>query len=163
VDAVTSPRSLEEPIGVISTRFSSVTLMMSRSPHRLYAGQLLTVVFMSTVVFLFLISQEDVQDLRFGAHESATTLKMKCYTFNGEVSCTPESIKAEHEKGNTVLKVGENPALKDAVVIGPKVQLVPWERVHNLEREIKHDSMKLNALASDRGAARFQLDIPIVE
>ena len=113
---------------------------------------------MSTVVFLFLISQEDLAEFRSGTGmlEGATALKMKCYTFNGEVSCTPESIKTEHAKGNTVLKVGENSALKDAVVIGPKVQLVPWERVHNLEKEIKHDSLKLNTLASDRGATRLQ-------
>ncbi len=111
---------------------------------------------MSTLVFLFLISQDDAQDLSSGGIlKSSTALKMKCYTFNGEVSCDSESVKTEHEKGNTVLKVGENSALKDAVVIGPKVQLVPWERVHNLEREIKHDSLRLNALASDGGESDF--------
>jgi hypothetical protein len=126
---------------------------MSRDTHRPRAIPLLAVISISTIVFLLFIGQEDRVEL--GAAnalpEEATPSKMKCYTFNGEVSCSSESIKKEHSKGNTVLKVGENSALKDAVVIGPKVQLVPWERVHNLEKEIKHDSFKLNILASDKG------------
>ncbi len=81
----------------------------------------------------------------------ATALKMKCYTFNGEVSCSSTSIKNEHQKGNAVVKVADNDALKDAVVIGPKVKMVPWERVHNLETEIQRDNARLNLLASDKG------------
>ena len=86
---------------------------------------------------------------------SRTELKMSCYTFNGKVSCSPESIKEQHEKGNAVVKVGENEALKDAIVIGPKVKLVPWQRVHNLAKEISRDGAKINVLASDKGLSSY--------
>ena len=77
---------------------------------------------------------------------------MKCYTFNGKVSCSSRSIQTEHQKGNAVVKVADNEALKDAVIIGPKVKLVPWERVHNLEKEIRRDNARMHMLSSDKGA-----------
>jgi hypothetical protein len=96
----------------------------------------------------FSISAEDVGE--------ETMLKMSCYTFNGKVSCSPTSIKTEHAKGNAVVKVGENNALKDAVVVGPTVKLVPWQRIHNLQTEIRKDGAKLRMLASNRGPISWQ-------
>ena len=57
-----------------------------------------------------------------GFEPSPSELKVECYTFNGQVSCSSRSIKKEHKKGNTVVKVLDNPALKNPEIIGPTVR-----------------------------------------
>mmetsp|Transcript_78240 Transcript_78240/g.210561 ORF Transcript_78240/g.210561 Transcript_78240/m.210561 type:complete len:170 (-) Transcript_78240:87-596(-) len=84
------------------------------------------------------------------------SLKMKCYTFNGKVSCSQESIMKERAKGNAVVKVADNLALKHPQIIGPEVQMVPFERIKNLQTEINRDSKKLKGIQNDKAWAGLE-------